>query len=376
MGNAATRQPAQFVLVPPLFEPAGLYDRDARAYSAYRMAFGQSHRARFFSHMYTAGGASCRVALRPPGENIDIAVAATEAHGGGIAPELSLHYALPANSPFSGSFVKASNKSGSGGGLCLSGCALHARSGAGGFFRARPGASPLVGARLSNPGLGIGLGAAGQDDKGMVLAWAVARLKAGLMLGYEFSREHEETETERVALGYGKKRGGTRLDAVMELRQPRDRTRAELAMSFLYHFSVRRDVQNPIERMDVVGITNYVDIGAEMVTSIHDNELREFQVGAAWQVLDISQRLCLCLVLCLCPCLYLNLDVSGCVCICVLFCVFPVSISVSVSESVSVSACESISACVSVCVYILCLVDAAAKLQKRRFSMHYLSMAA
>lgn len=273
MGNSSPKPVPKTVLVPPLFEPSGLHDRDARAGSAYRVAFGQRERFRLFNEMFSTD-VSIRSVLRPPGERFDIGVSVIKKDSGIVEPELSVFSAAPASSRFDGSFVRASNGNGA---LSASGCGMHAPSGAGAFFNITR-ASPLIGIRWSgsNAGLGIGLGQSGTPT----LAWAVGRMKSGLMVGYE--RSHDRFE--RAALAYETLMKGARLHATVEVREPRDGAKGELSTSFLYHFAVRRQVQNPLEKESVVGITNYIDVAAEMTTSLHCNELREFKFGAGWQI--------------------------------------------------------------------------------------------
>jgi hypothetical protein len=275
MGQAQAKP--KTVLVPPLFEPHGLHDRDARAGSAYPVAFGQPARARFFGDL-VADGVTVSSVLRPPREHFDVGVSVTKTQRGIVTPELSLFSAAPASSRYDGSFVRASNGKGS---LSLSGCAMLAQSGTGAFFNIKSGVSPVIGLRWSgaNAGLGVGVDRTGKPS----LAWAVGWLKSGLMLGYEFSRV-DGCSRERAALAHERALQGARLNATVELRDPRDNARAELSTSFLYHVAVGRQVQNPLEKESVVGITNYIDIGAEMITSLNGNELREFTLGAAWQI--------------------------------------------------------------------------------------------
>ena len=272
MGN--TQPKPKTVLVPPLFEPSGLHDRDARAGSAYRVVFGQQERFRLFHDMFSTDAVAIKSVLRPPGERFDIGVSVVKRQSGIVEPELCAFSAVPASSRFGGSFVRASNGNGV---LCASGCAMHASSGAGAFFNITR-ASPLAGVRWSgsNAGLGVGIGPSGRPS----LVWAVGRLKSGLMAGYELSHDR----CERLAVAYETVMKGARLNATVEVREPRDDARGELSTSFLYHFAVRRQVQNPLEKESVVGITNYIDVAAEMTTALRGNELREFKLGAGWQV--------------------------------------------------------------------------------------------
>jgi hypothetical protein len=276
----------------------GLYDRDARADSAYRTAFGQNQRARLFRDLYWAGskdrdGQAVSLAMRPEGaENVDITVGLHNMH-----PELHLHCTAPVDSPIDGSFVRID-----GARLSACGCALHAASGLGVFLRGKAGDHPLVGARWSgtNAGLGCALGGPGGSLSDPSLAWAMLRLTGGFLFGYEWSRKCSpgvRGYSESVAAGYRRRLDNGRIDAMMELREPRGGDAAVLATSFLYHLTARRDVMNPIEKSDVVGITNYIDIGAEVVTRLAKNPKlldatngssnradSDFTFAASWQI--------------------------------------------------------------------------------------------
>lgn len=46
------------------------------------------------------------------------------------------------------------------------------------------------------------------------------------------------------------------------------RPKNKVALSFLHHMAVQRNVRNPFEKADVVGITNYIDIGFQMVAKL------------------------------------------------------------------------------------------------------------
>ncbi|GAB4816115.1 hypothetical protein N2152v2_003161 [Parachlorella kessleri] len=58
----------------------------------------------------------------------------------------------------------------------------------------------------------------------------------------------------------------------------------QLSISFLHHMAVQRNVQNPFEHRDVVGITNYLDVGFQMVTDLSGAREADMRLGASWQV--------------------------------------------------------------------------------------------
>ncbi|KAL6006974.1 hypothetical protein ACLOJK_032470 [Asimina triloba] len=64
---------------------------------------------------------------------------------------------------------------------------------------------------------------------------------------------------------------------------------SSLIASFYQHVVVQRRVKNPFEEDEIVGITNYIDIGFELETRINGSESSTsveestFQVAASWQ---------------------------------------------------------------------------------------------
>lgn len=61
----------------------------------------------------------------------------------------------------------------------------------------------------------------------------------------------------------------------------------ELRVAFMYEMSIRRSCRNPFEKHEVVGITNYVTLGAEVVTPLDATAAADntpFRLAAAWQI--------------------------------------------------------------------------------------------
>jgi hypothetical protein len=93
-------------------------------------------------------------------------------------------------------------------------------------------------------------------------------------------------------------KGGSTFTAALEVVEQR-----QLNASFLYHLAVQRLVHNPFEERDVVAITNYIDIGLQLVTNLtvppdvpsqvdldavmppsHTQLPASLRLGVAWQV--------------------------------------------------------------------------------------------
>lgn len=63
----------------------------------------------------------------------------------------------------------------------------------------------------------------------------------------------------------------------------------DLVVSFVQHMAVRRRVKNPFEDADVVGITNYIDLGLRLAAPLARERAlavggSAFELAAAWQV--------------------------------------------------------------------------------------------
>jgi len=105
------------------------------------------------------------------------------------------------------------------------------------------------------------------------------------------------TNTSSIAMAYtsegarNSKKGG--FTAIIELRN----NQQHIALSFLHHIAMQRAVKNPLEKGDVVGITNYLDVGLEMVvdtgsgsgypattsSSVSSSQPPTMRLGASWQ---------------------------------------------------------------------------------------------
>jgi hypothetical protein len=74
-------------------------------------------------------------------------------------------------------------------------------------------------------------------------------------------------------------------NAILEVQRGGD-----LVVSFIQHMAVRRRVKNPFEQADVVGITNYIDLGLRLAAplarerAIATAGAPAFELAAAWQI--------------------------------------------------------------------------------------------
>lgn len=74
--------------------------------------------------------------------------------------------------------------------------------------------------------------------------------------------------------------GRGNFSAAVEVVQQR-----QLCLSYLHHLALQRRVYNPLERGDVVAITNYLDMGLQMAIPLDASSDDGFMhMAAAWQV--------------------------------------------------------------------------------------------
>jgi hypothetical protein len=61
-----------------------------------------------------------------------------------------------------------------------------------------------------------------------------------------------------------------------------------LRLGFYQHMALTRNVYNPLEKGDVVGITNYLDLGIQLVTPLSEHAPPStkpgIRIAGAWQV--------------------------------------------------------------------------------------------
>ncbi|BDA45555.1 hypothetical protein COCOBI_07-3420 [Coccomyxa sp. Obi] len=177
-------------------------------------------------------------------------------------------------------------------------------------LEATPDAS--VGLRYSTSKVSLGI-VANPTSESVNQIWAVARegtLTAGLQLKAphleDLLRKHpgealkEAQSVSSFAFAYspaGTAIGRGQFTAAIEVQEQK-----RLILSFLHHMAVQRLCKNPLEDEEVVGITNYLDIGLQVVTNIARKHNRvdtsnidgmakdvsnadaNLRLGAAWQV--------------------------------------------------------------------------------------------
>ena len=184
-----------------------------------------------------------------------------------------------------------------------------ARGGLFGTLAVAPGAAARlrVGARYSSPAAAAGaiLDMAGQRTEAV---WAVARAGAvtvgvqvaapgggwsppgipAALRGDWAGAASDVAAASTACVSYSPSSifGAGTFTAALELRQGR-----ELAVSVLQHLAVQRRVRNPLEDGNVLGITNYLDLGLQVVSpvgaplapALPSDAPAAWRVAAAWQ---------------------------------------------------------------------------------------------
>ncbi|XP_020554743.1 uncharacterized protein LOC105177133 isoform X2 [Sesamum indicum] len=125
-------------------------------------------------------------------------------------------------------------------------------------------------------------------------AWLVSkmgRLTAGVQYEPKFGSKdragYKNLANWSCAIGYGLGSGSPLSPSFnfgLELAK-----NSQFIASFYQHVVVQRRVKNPLEEDEIVGITNYIDFGFELQTSVDDdkssNNIQDstFQIAASWQ---------------------------------------------------------------------------------------------
>ncbi|KAL6748137.1 hypothetical protein V8C86DRAFT_2886571 [Haematococcus lacustris] len=292
--NAGT--PPKVVLVPPFFEKENK-DRDRFAYSSYDYQFSKRQLKYLFEDFYVAAGSSGvqgRLLWSPPA---DSRVTVEAAVGPGQA-DMSLRYQpLGPSQPHTFIDVRANPKRA--GDVTLRAACLDPGSGVG-VFATAPLAKKLshtytqVGLRYSSPDLTCGLITQPRTSS-LSSMWLVGRYQ-GLLAGLQLRLDDlplgsgspgSPMASPRPALlpagdwlqrhasfalayepSFSSKAGQGRFSASLELQEGR-----RLLISFFQHLAVSRSVVNPLEKPDVVGITNYIDIGLQITVPTSESPL-------------------------------------------------------------------------------------------------------
>ncbi|XP_051114417.1 uncharacterized protein LOC127240041 isoform X2 [Andrographis paniculata] len=308
MGNwlSAEEPPPPMVLVPPLFDFPPLAARTRMLESSYDLLFGKlALRCLFDEYFEEAKHFSTRIMLKPiddPHVDLIATVAGPYDHKPDeqIIGNAQFRWQSDVDDPhtFVDLFVSNSEPI-----LLMRSCAYYPKYGFGAF-----GVFPMLlkqrlsddygfmGLRYGSSNLSVGVTAVPFSSRDDIPrnAWLVSKigsLTAGVQyepkFGSKDGAKYKNLANWSCALGYGLGSASPLSPSFtfgLELAR-----NSQFIASFYQHVVVQRRVKNPLEENEVVGITNYIDFGFELQTSVENhkpsNNIQDstFQVAASWQ---------------------------------------------------------------------------------------------
>ncbi|GAX78934.1 hypothetical protein CEUSTIGMA_g6374.t1 [Chlamydomonas eustigma] len=301
MGVSDSRdEKRQYVLVPPLFERE-VRKRSRFAKSSYDFLFSKQSLHWLFSDYLTVHGVHGKLLFSPP---VDPSITVKTKLSIASGSNMILRY-QPYGPDQTGTFVEVKAFPLRPGQTFIRGCAFNPKLGVGifgtlpvvgGSYTKSSITQKVVGVRYSSPAFTCGMTVSPMQSM-LRQMWMAARFEgitAGVKLeatggGFSNSPMHQDIAlrwpwtlnheellswlrlNSSFAVSYSPvasltspSTGGRRnFTASLELVQG-----ALLVTSFHQHMAVTRRTLNPLESQDVVGITNYIDIGIQMVTPL------------------------------------------------------------------------------------------------------------
>ncbi|XP_004233331.1 uncharacterized protein [Solanum lycopersicum] len=311
MGNlwsAAVEPPPPIVLVPPLFDFPPLAARTRMLESSYNMLFGKlALRCLFEDYFEEARHFSTRIMLKPiddPHVDLIATVGGPLDHKPEekIVGNAQFRWQSDVEDPHTFVDLFVSNDDPT---LLMRSCAFYPKFGFGAFgifpvlLKKRVSSQDygVMGLRYGSSNLSVGATlmpfALGDDvPKSAWLVSKMGRLTTGVQYESQFGsksgQKFKNLENWSCAIGYGVGSGSPLSPSFnfgLELAKS-----SQFIASFYQHVVVQRRVKNPLEEDEVVGITNYIDFGFELQTSVNDEKApassihdSTFQVAASWQ---------------------------------------------------------------------------------------------
>ncbi|WOG93383.1 hypothetical protein DCAR_0312667 [Daucus carota subsp. sativus] len=308
MGNYMAKEPPPpVVLVPPLFDFPPLAARTRVLESSYNLLFGKlALQCLFDDYFDEARHFSTRFMLKPiddPHVDMVATVSGPLDHkpDDNIVGNAEFRWQSDVDDPhtFMDLFVSNSDPI-----LRMRSCAYYPKYGFGAFgifplllkSRESFGDQGLMGLRYGSTNLSFGTTFKPSILPGDIpnSAWLVSkigRLTAGLQYEPQIGKKDEAKINDLTnwscAVGYGVGSGcplSPSFNFCLELAKD-----SEFIASFYQHVVVQRRVKNPMEENEVVGITNYIDVGFELKTRVDNDKAKSgmhdstFQVAASWQ---------------------------------------------------------------------------------------------
>ncbi|KAL2335679.1 hypothetical protein Fmac_016892 [Flemingia macrophylla] len=296
--------PPPVVLVPPLFDFPPLAARNRMLHSSYDVVFAKLALTSLFQdYFYQARHFTTRIMLKPIDDpHVDLIATVSgpldRKPEDSIAGNALFRWQSDVNDPhtFMDLYVSTSDPI-----LQMRSCAYYPKYGFGAF-----GVFPLLlkkrelsqdyglmGLRYGSRNLsfGVTLMPFAVKDELPKSAWLVSKM-GRVTAGVQYEPQQGNAKLSNLmnwscAMGYGVGSGSPLCPSFnfsLELVKS-----SQFIASFYQHMVVQRRVKNPLEENSVVGITNYIDFGFELQTSVDDaiagNNISDstFQIGASWQ---------------------------------------------------------------------------------------------
>ncbi|KAK1441223.1 hypothetical protein QVD17_07066 [Tagetes erecta] len=288
--------PPPVVLVPPLFDFPPLAARTRMLESSYNMLFGKLALRGLFEDYFDAANRFSTVFMLKPIEDQHVDLIAIVS-----VKRVSFMFLRDADEPhtFTDLYVSSSDPI-----LLMRACAYYPKYGLGAF-----GNFPVLkkqrvcsedygtlGLRYGSSNLSFGatLFPYSLGDNFLKSAWLVSkmgRLTTGVQYDPQFEKKddakYKNLKNWNYAIDYGIGSGSPLSPSFnfgLEFAQ-----NSQFIASFYQHVVVQRRVKNPLEENEVVGITNYIDFGFELLRRINDqkelNNIQDstFNIAASWQ---------------------------------------------------------------------------------------------
>ncbi|XP_010924254.2 uncharacterized protein [Elaeis guineensis] len=299
--------PPPMVLVPPIFDFPPLAARTRMLVPAYDLLFGKlALRSLFEDYFEQARNLNTRIMLKPLEDpHVDLLATVSgpldQKSGKAVEGNALFRWQKDLDDPHTFMDLMVSTFDPI---LRLRSCAYYPRYqfGAFGIFplvitkRALPEDYGVMGLRYGSENLSIGTSFMPFPLSGdtPICAWLVGRsgrLSVGLKYITPYEGKHlmnfKDLKNWSCAIGYGLGSSSPLCPSFnfsLELARS-----SQLTASFYQHAVVQRRVTNPFEENQIVGITNYIDFGFELVTRINGDKSLEsvdessFQLAASWQ---------------------------------------------------------------------------------------------
>ncbi|CAH8309189.1 unnamed protein product [Eruca vesicaria subsp. sativa] len=306
MGNSQTKKPPPVVLVPPLFDYPPLSARNRMSESSYNVLFGKLALKCLFEDYFEVKDAdnfSAKFMLKPTDDpHVDLVASVSSALDGKVEGDASFRWQSDVDDPhtFVDLSVSTTNPL-----LLLRSSAYFPKYGVGAFV-----VSPLISKKndklsdehgimglrygSTNLSLGASFSPFSTKEEWPKNAWLVRKM-GRFTLGMQYEPLDKNKDTAKYkdlrnwscAASYGI---GSRSPLSPSFNVGLELARnSQFIVSFYQHLVVQRQVKNPFEEDEVVGITNYIDLGFELQTRVDDsntsNTLSDssLQMAASWQ---------------------------------------------------------------------------------------------